>query len=128
MEDVIFDHVRKFIGPVAPFTETYDFQCDEETDAVLAAVPQPAEGELQLVERLLAARGTKGGGLAEIKRGYWGSMMHLGLQMPTPGPGAWTSLGSPEWLAEMFPHLREPEQTPDQAPELSDAVSERRER
>ena len=38
--------VKKTIGPVAPFTETYDFQCDEQTDAELARLPQR-----QLVDR-----------------------------------------------------------------------------
>jgi hypothetical protein len=91
---------------VLPFTETYDFQADEETDAELAGLPQR-----ELVNRLLAARGTVSDALTEIDRGYWGDMRFMSL--PTPGPfvaGAanWTRIGSPEWLDELFPNWNQP--------------------
>jgi hypothetical protein len=94
--------LKAAVGPVAPFTETYEFQCDAATDAELAALPQPGARERQLVDRLLAARGAVGEGLAEIKRGYWGDLALMGSQPIHPGPGAWTGLGSPDWLAELF--------------------------
>ena len=87
--------------PCFALTETYDFQCDETIDAELAALPQE-----QLVDRLLAARGSDTGTLVEIKPGYWGEYIKLAGHQPLqPSPGAWTSLGSPEWLAELFPGL-----------------------
>jgi hypothetical protein len=99
--------VMAAVGPVAPFTETYTFQCDEATDAELAALPQPGARERQLVDRLLAARGAVGNGLAEIDRGYWGDLTLMGSQPIHGGPGAWTRMGSPEWLAELFPDWNE---------------------
>jgi hypothetical protein len=98
----IKDAIRDSIGPVAPFTETYDFQCDETTDAELAVLSQD-----QLVDRLLAARGAATGAVVEVDRGYWGDMTFIGLQPIEPGPGAWTKMGSPEWLAELFPDWNE---------------------
>jgi hypothetical protein len=90
--------IRKGVGPASPFTETYDFQCDNETaDAELAALPQE-----QLVSRLLAARGSATGVLVEVGRGYWGDIHMMGYSPAQPGPGAWTKIGSPEWLAEVF--------------------------
>jgi hypothetical protein len=98
----IADEIKNAIGPVSPFTETYEFQCNKATDAELAALPQPSEHEHQIVDRLLAARGTVGEGLAEINRGYWGDMNLMGAQEIVPGPGSWTRVGSPEWLIELF--------------------------
>jgi hypothetical protein len=100
IEREIGREIKTIVGPASPFTETYEFQCDEVTDAELAALPQPNERELQLVDRLLAARGATGGGLAEVERGYWGDMTLMSSQPIVPGPGAWTRMGSPEWLAE----------------------------
>jgi hypothetical protein len=67
--NAITAEIKKTIGSVSPFTETYEFQCDEATDAELAALPQK-----QLVDRLVAARDTVGKGLAEIDRGCWADM------------------------------------------------------
>ena len=47
--------IKRAVGPALPFTETFDFEADAETDAELAGLPQRA-----LVNRLLAARGTVG--------------------------------------------------------------------
>jgi hypothetical protein len=92
------------IGPSsssAPVIETFDFQCDETTDAKLASMPQE-----ELVNTLLAARGKRRDGLAEIERGYWGDMKDS-LKHAVPGPGGtWTRVGSPEWLNELFGHGR----------------------
>jgi hypothetical protein len=77
--------IKDKIGPVQPFTETYDFQCDNATDAEMAALPQQ-----QLVDRLLAARNIVDGPLTEIDRSYWGDLSFLGKQPIHPGPGAWT--------------------------------------
>jgi hypothetical protein len=96
--------IRKRVGPAAPFTETYDFQCDETTDVELAALAQE-----QLVDRLLAARGSATGTLVEINRAYWGDIKLMGYQPPQSGPGTWTNVGSPEWLDEIFPNWNEPE-------------------
>lgn len=90
--------IKEIVGPVSPFTETFDFQCDETIDAELAALPQE-----QRVDRLLAARGSPDGELVEIERGYWGDMNLKSHQSIEPGPGEWTRIGSPEWLDEMFP-------------------------
>jgi hypothetical protein len=102
--DLITAEVKNAIGPVAPFTETYDFQCDEQTDAELAALPQH-----ELVDVLLAAKGTVGDRLEEIVRGYWGDMSQMSSQRISPGPGGprskgWTKIGSPEWLDQLFPN------------------------
>jgi len=96
--------VKDKVGAVLPFTETYDFQCDETTDAGLAALPQE-----QLVARLLAARNVASGSITEkINRGYCGDMMLISSQQFEPGPGTWTRVGSPEWLDEMFPSWNDP--------------------
>jgi hypothetical protein len=88
-----------------PFTETYDFQCDEATDAELAALAQH-----ELVERLLAARSKKTNGLFVRERGFWGDHRFLAYQPQMPGVGeGWTRTGSPEWLAELFPDLHAPD-------------------
>jgi hypothetical protein len=100
----IKDVIREGIGPVAPFTETYDFQCDEATAAQLAAMPQS-----ELVNRLVAARGSASGALVEVHRGYWGDMTFMASGQIEPGPGAWTGVGSPEWLAELFPNWNDGE-------------------
>ncbi len=128
VEEGITQEIRKIIGPTAPFTETYTFQASKKVDAELAALPQPDQRERQLFDRLLAARGKAGRGLTEIERGYWGDMRLLSAQQigsvpSSPGaPDGWTKIGSPEWLAELFPGLHESEQTPDQAPELREAA------
>jgi hypothetical protein len=109
--DAIADEIKKTIGPASPLTETYTFQCDEATDAELAALPQPSKRERQLVDRLLAARGAVSEGLAEIQRGYWGDMRAVGYLQPAPGPGKWTKVGSPDWLAELFPDLHNPDES-----------------
>jgi hypothetical protein len=100
--------VKRAIGPVLPFTETYDFQADEATDADLAVLPQD-----QLVNRLLSARGKVTDSLEEIGRGYWGDMRFMSSQQIRPGPEGprtcgWTNVGSPEWLDELFPNWNEP--------------------
>jgi hypothetical protein len=106
--------ITKAIGPVAAFTETYDFVCDEETDAELAALPQPDKREHQLVDRLLAARGTVSEQIEEIARGYWGDMRFMSSQQLIPGPDGprscgWTRIGSAEWLDELFPNWNQPD-------------------
>lgn len=110
IKNQIGGEIRNAVGPVAPFTETYTFRCDEETDRKLAAMPQPgATAECELVDVLLAARGTGATEeLEEIDRGFWGDMQFMSYQPPHPGPGGphslgWTCLGSPEWLNELFP-------------------------
>jgi hypothetical protein len=95
--------VRAKIAPVRPYTETYDFQADEQVDARLATL-----SEQQVVEELLAARNSAAGQLVEIKRGYWGDMRLGYLDQFEPGPGDWTSWGSPEWLDKMFAGWSEP--------------------
>jgi hypothetical protein len=99
----ITHEIGEAIGPVQPFTETYKFRCDEPTDAELAAMPPPGSGDERLIELLLAARGTATDRLEEIERGFWGDMTLMSRQAITPGPGAWTRMGSPEWLSELFP-------------------------
>jgi hypothetical protein len=110
IEREIAREIKNIVGPASPFTETYDFQCDEATDAELAALPQPNDREGQLVDRLLAARGRTGEGLAEVDRGYWGDYAFMSYQQFIPGPGTWTRTGAPDWLAELFPDLNEPDQ------------------
>jgi hypothetical protein len=87
-------------GPAYAFTETYDFQADEATDRELNAGPRDLT-----VARLLAARGQAEGPLREIERGYWGDMNVMGKGAcdfaEAPG-GAWTGVGSPGWLDELF--------------------------
>jgi hypothetical protein len=76
---------------------------DEPADAEIAALT-----DNQRVDRLLAARGCTDGDLVEINRGYWGDMnLSWGTQPIQPGPGAWTKVGSPEWLADLFPGWNE---------------------
>jgi hypothetical protein len=100
IEREIAREIKKLVGPASPFTETCVFRCDAATDAELAALPQPNERERQLVDRLLAARGATGGGLAEVEHGYWGDMTLMSSQQISPCPGGWTKIGSPNWLAE----------------------------
>jgi Protein of unknown function (DUF3102) len=95
--------IKKAIGPAEPFTVTYKFQADEETDAEIASL-----SEEERVDRLLAARGAIDESLEETERGYWGDMTLMGSQPTSPGPGGprftgWTKIGSPEWLDELFP-------------------------
>ena len=78
--------IKAAVGPVAPFTETYTFQCDEATDSELAALPD----ECQLTHRLLATRGAADEGLVEIDRGYWGDLSLMSWQPMPSGPGRWT--------------------------------------
>jgi hypothetical protein len=108
IEREIAREIKNIVGPASPFTETYDFQCDEATDAELAALPQPNEREGQLVDRLLAARGSEG--LVEVDRGYWGDYAFMSYQRFIPGLGTWTRTGAPDWLAELFPDLNEPDE------------------
>lgn len=108
--DLIKAEVAQLVGPVLPFTETYDFQCDEETFAELAALPED-----QVIRRLLAARGTVSEEIEEIQRGYWGDMRFMSSQQIIPGPdgprsSGWTRVGSPGWLDELFPGLNKPEE------------------
>jgi Protein of unknown function (DUF3102) len=92
--------IKGAVGPALPFTETFDFEADSETDAELAALSQR-----ELVDRLLAARGTVGNGLEETKRGWWGDMRFTSYAPIVPGPGkGWDGFGSPEWLDELFPN------------------------
>jgi hypothetical protein len=121
----IRDEIKAAVGKVAPFAETFEFECDEATDAELAAQPRPNECELELVNRLLAARGSSGNGLKEVDRGYWGNMDYLGYQPPIPGPGSWTGCGSPDWLAEFFPDLHEAPREQPAASQSGAAMSER---
>jgi hypothetical protein len=110
IEREIAREIKNIIGPASPFTETYDFQCDEATDAELAALPLPNDREGQLVDRLLAARGRTAEGLVEVDRGYWGDYAFMSYQQFIPGPGTWTRTGAPDWLAELFPDLNEPDE------------------
>ena len=57
VQNEINAEIKEAIGPVSPFTETFDFQADAETDTELAALPQQ-----ELVDLLLAARGTVSNG------------------------------------------------------------------
>jgi hypothetical protein len=34
----------------------------------------------------------------------------MSYQQFIPGPGTWTRTGAPDWLAELFPDLNEPDQ------------------
>jgi hypothetical protein len=96
--------IKAAVGPVSPFTETFDFQADEQVDAELAALPQH-----DLVDRLLSARGAVGDGFHELERGWWGDMRFMSYQPIIPGPGGgFDGIGSPEWLAEIFPDVLEP--------------------
>jgi Protein of unknown function (DUF3102) len=100
------DVIERKYGRQLPFTETYDFQADETTDAEIAAL-----SDEQRVERLLAARNIGDGPLRGIERGYWGDVSLMGRHPINPGPAGgngWTRLGSPEWLGEMFPRWNEP--------------------
>ena len=104
VEKAITAAIAESVGPVEPFTTTHDFQADEATDAELAALPQA-----DLVNCLFLARGVNGEDLAETDRGFWGDMtLPWGRQtaaLPPPGGGkGWTRIGSPEWLAELFPN------------------------
>jgi hypothetical protein len=106
--------IKREVGPALPFTETYDFEADEQTDAELVGLP-PRE----LVNRLLSARGTVGEGLRELQRGWWGDMQFVSYQPIIPGPGTgegrrgFDGIGSPEWLDELFPNWN---QEPDDKP------------
>jgi hypothetical protein len=95
----IAEQVRDILGPLQTFTETYNFQCeDEATDAELAAL-----SDTEREGRLLAARGAARGPIRETERGYWGDMNLASQSDFLSGPGAWTRVGSPEWLDEVFP-------------------------
>jgi hypothetical protein len=99
--------IKKAVGPAEPFTVTYKFQADEETDAVLAAL-----SDQERTDRLVSARGAIDASLEETERGYWGDMTLMGSQPMSPGPGGprssgWTKCGSPEWLDELFPDWNE---------------------
>jgi hypothetical protein len=97
--------IKAAVGPVSPFTETFDFQADEQVDAELAALPQH-----DLVDRLLSARGAVGDGFHELERGWWGDMRFMSYQAIIPGPGGgFDGIGSPAWLAEIFPDVLEPD-------------------
>jgi hypothetical protein len=99
VQRAITSQVKEIVGPVAPFTETYNFQCgDEATDAEIAAL---SDGER--VDRLVTARGAAEGPIRETNRGYWGDVRLMSSQPIVPGPGDWTKLGSPEWLDDLFP-------------------------
>jgi hypothetical protein len=111
--DVIRKHIsaeiKKAVGPALPFTETFDFQADEQIDAELAGLPQR-----ELVNRLLSARGTAGEGFREIQRGWWGDMQLMSYQPMIPGPQTggegrrgFDGIGSPEWLDQIFPNWNE---------------------
>jgi hypothetical protein len=106
---------------VAPFTETYNFRCDEATDTELADLPLS-----ELISRLLAARGAVDGEIVETDRGWWGDMRFMSYQPPIPGPTKnWNHVGSPAWLNEFFPNWNEPtasnaEPVKSEAPPLDD--------
>jgi hypothetical protein len=100
----IVETVRELVAPGNPFTETYDFECEDE--AIVAELAALSDNER--ADRLLSARGAAHGPIRETERGYWGDM-NLASQpdfVPAPG-GAWTGVGSPEWLDELFPGLRQ---------------------
>jgi vacuolar-type H+-ATPase subunit I/STV1 len=106
VQSEIAAQIKQAIGPVLPFTETYDFQADERMDAELAGLSQDEVGH-----RLLAARGKVSERLEEIERGYWGDV-GLGSQPWIPGPdgrrsSGWTRVGSPTWLEQLFPGWNE---------------------
>jgi hypothetical protein len=92
----IENEVRNSVGSVAPFTETFDFEADEQTDTELAGLPQT-----ELVDRLLGARNAGGGPLKQVGRGYWGdySLARYQTFEPNGVPPCWTRTGSPDWLA-----------------------------
>jgi Protein of unknown function (DUF3102) len=92
--------VEREHGPAYHYTETFDFQADDATDAELATLSRE-----QLIERLTAMRGGADGPLKETKRGYWGDMnlVQFAAQGPEPGPpSSWTGWGSGEWLDDLF--------------------------
>jgi len=109
-KQTIADDIGKLVGLLIAYTETYDFQCDKQTFAKLLKLNKE-----QMVERLLTASGDEDG-LREINRGAWGDF-NVGLEPPRTRPylirdlgkvdgesrSGWTSMGSPEWLAELFP-------------------------
>ena len=66
LQSSINEEIKNVIGAVLPFTETYDFQADEQTDIDLASLFQD-----ELVDRLLSARGAVTEAPAETERGYW---------------------------------------------------------
>jgi hypothetical protein len=100
--------IKKTIGSVQPLTETYKFRCDEATDAELAAMPPPDSEDNELVDLLLAARGTVRKGLEEIERGFLGDIALMSFHPIVPGPdGSWTNIGSPERLEQIFPNWNE---------------------
>jgi hypothetical protein len=78
----IDDEVAEIVGKWHPFTETYDFQCDEQTDKELAALSDKAR-----VDRLLEARGLVSEAITETERGYWGDFK-VGSQPFVPGPSS----------------------------------------
>jgi hypothetical protein len=57
IEREIEHEIKNIVGPASPFTETYEFRCDEATDAELAALPQRARASA----RRSAARGERHG-------------------------------------------------------------------
>jgi hypothetical protein len=106
INDQIGAEIKRAVGPALPFTETFDFEADAETDAELAALPQR-----ELVDCLLAARGTVGEGLAEINRGWWGDMRFISYATIFAGPGkGFHGMGSPEWLDQLFPNWNVPDE------------------
>ena len=70
---------KDIIGPVAPFTETFDFSA---TNRLIAACSCAAASRGSL------AVGKRHGreGLEEIDRGYWGDMSVMSHQQINPGP------------------------------------------
>ncbi len=101
VQSQISGEIKKALGPVSAFTETYNFQADEATDSELAGLPQQ-----DLIDRLLAARGAVSEGLEQTERGYWGDLRHMGHLTHSSGGGGkgWTKIGSPEWLDALFPN------------------------
>jgi hypothetical protein len=100
IRDATREQVEREHGPAFPYTETFDFQADEATDAELAAGPPE-----RTIARLLAARNSTDKSLCEIERGYWGNIhfMGRGAQAFDSCPsGRWTKTGSGEFLKELF--------------------------
>jgi hypothetical protein len=78
----VTDEVRKIVGPVHPFTETYTFKCDDQTDAEFLSLNMSLPGMFSQV------RGPSGGG------------------------GGWTKIGSADWLEGLFPGWNTDEAAP----------------
>src|SRR5262249_38609104 len=102
VQSEIAAEIKQAVGPVLPFTETYDFQADEATDAELAGLSQH-----EVVNRLLAARGATANGIVQTNQGYWGDMDFMSLHPIIPTGNGWTRVGSPGWLEELFPGWNE---------------------